>query len=690
MGCLRFSPFVAVVLTSLSMVSTASAQQSVPVPSSGAYLGLLSSLPGLTNTESIKHRESQFSRTFAIDSRYFDWGDGYPTSSQAWDVAGGRIPMITWWWPQHYSDINDGSQDSLIRARAQAVKAFGSPIFLRPAAEMNGDWFDWGGANNDRDTAAFIKAWRRIHDIFDEEGVHNVSWVWAPNSESSPGGWDPSSWNSWRNYYPGDAYVDWVGIDGYNWGLLPGGDGWLSFGAIMQHVYDDYATRKPIMIAETGSTESGGDKAQWISDMGTWVKAHPAIKAVVYFDRVYTSTGHDWGIDTSTASSNAFAKFAADPYFGVLAQSPDAAPPDTTITSGPSGKITTVTATFGFASSEAGSSFQCRLDSASWSGCNSPKTYSGLTDGAHTFAVRATDQAGNTDTSPATRDFTVETSAPGPPPDTTPPDTTIISGPTGTITTTSATFAFSSSEAESSFQCRLDSASWSGCNSPKTYSGLTEGAHAFTVRASDQAGNTDTSPATRNFTVDTSAPESPPDTTITSGPTGTITSGKAHFTFVSSEAGSTFQCRLDSASWSGCSSPNSYNHLSQGTHTFYVRAQNRAGTVDPSSASRAFTVGKRAARAKVFARKVQRKGHRVRVTVKLTPKKQVAVRVTGEVELGRVKPKLRPQSERIGAGERVTLALKLRKRRDNKKVVGALEHHKKVKATVKVRFTEEV
>ncbi|HEX3835249.1 MAG TPA: glycosyl hydrolase [Solirubrobacteraceae bacterium] len=433
----------------------------VPVPLSGAYLGLLSQIDGLTDTQSVQQRESRFSRTFAIDSRYFDWADDFPASSQSWDVAGGRIPMITWWWPPHYSDINDGSQDSYIRARARAVKAFGWPIFLRPAAEMNGDWFDWGGANNNRDTTGFILAWRRIHDIFDAEGVRNVSWVWAPNSESSPGGWDASSWNNWRNYYPGDAYVDWVGIDGYNWGSLPGGDGWLPFGTIMNPVYSDYASQKPIMIDETGSTESGGNKAQWISDMGTWVKAHAAIKALVYFDRTYTSSGHDWGIDTSTASMTAFAKLAADPYFGVLAALPNTAPPDTA-----------------------------------------------------------------------------------------PPDTATTSVPPSTATTTS-----------------------------------------------HPPGSGDSNRASRPIKVDT-----------------------------------------------------------------------RVG-------------------ATIFAAKVQRQGKVVRLIISLTAKQRVVARATGWVKLGRVKLKLRPQTQRVGPGKRATLTLKLIERRDGTKVLRALKHEN-VNATVGVTFTD--
>ena len=193
----------------------------------------------------------------------------------------------------------------------------------------------------------------------------------------------------------------------------------------------------------------------------------------------------------------------------------DTTPPDTTISSGPSGTITTSSAAFAFTSSESGSTFACRLDSAAFAACKSPSSYSGLADGSHTFSVRATDAAGNTDASPATRSFTVSTSPPPPtappppPPDTTPPDTTISSGPSGTITTSSTSFTFTSSESGSSFACSLDSAAFAGCSSPHSDSGLADGSHTFSVRATDSAGNTDPSPATRSFTVST-APAAPP------------------------------------------------------------------------------------------------------------------------------------------------------------------------------------
>jgi Polysaccharide lyase/Bacterial Ig domain len=178
---------------------------------------------------------------------------------------------------------------------------------------------------------------------------------------------------------------------------------------------------------------------------------------------------------------------------------PDTTAPQTAITAGPSGTITTSSASFSFGSSETGSSFQCSLDGGPWASCSSPKAYGGLADGPHTFQVRATDAVGNTDATPASRTFTVDTTSP---PDATPPDTTITAGPTGTITTSSATFSFSASEAGSSFQCSLDGGPWASCASPKAYNSLSDGSHTFGVRATDSANNTDSTPATRSFTVD--------------------------------------------------------------------------------------------------------------------------------------------------------------------------------------------
>ena len=172
--------------------------------------------------------------------------------------------------------------------------------------------------------------------------------------------------------------------------------------------------------------------------------------------------------------------------------------------------------------------------------------------------------------------------------DTTAPETTIDSGPSGTIQQTSATFAYSS-EAGTTFECKLDSGSFASCPaSGKTYSGLTEGAHTFSVRASDAAGNVDQSPASRAFTV---AVNVAPETTLDSGPSGTIKQAMATFTYSSNETGATFECKLDSGSFVSCAATGkTYTGLAQGAHSFSVRAKDSGGLVDPSPASRSFSV----------------------------------------------------------------------------------------------------
>jgi len=179
----------------------------------------------------------------------------------------------------------------------------------------------------------------------------------------------------------------------------------------------------------------------------------------------------------------------------------DITAPETTIDSGPSGSISVADATFAFSASETGATFECRLDGAAYSACTSPAGYSNLSDGSHTFDVRATDAAGNTDATPASSTFIV--GVPPPPQDTTPPDTTIDSGPSGTVDSTSASFAFSSTESGSNFECSLDGATLASCGSPNSYANLSDGSHTFQVRATDAAGNTDATPAERTWTVAT-------------------------------------------------------------------------------------------------------------------------------------------------------------------------------------------
>jgi len=217
----------------------------------------------------------------------------------------------------------------------------------------------------------------------------------------------------------------------------------------------------------------------------------------------------------------------------------DTTPPDTSITSGPTGTTTSTSASLGFSATEVGSSFECKLDSGSWASCVSLKAYSGLTVGSHQFSARAKDAAGNIDASPAALSWTVEATPPPPPADTTAPDTSIIGGPASTTTSTSASFAFSATET-SSFECKLDSGSWASCASPKSYSGLTVGSHQFSVRAKDTAGNVDGTPATQSWTVEAALPPPPPPPI--SDCTSTVSSVSAAQSAVSSAAAGSVVC----------------------------------------------------------------------------------------------------------------------------------------------------
>jgi hypothetical protein len=189
---------------------------------------------------------------------------------------------------------------------------------------------------------------------------------------------------------------------------------------------------------------------------------------------------------------------------------PDTTPPETTIVSGPPSSTTATSASFSFTSSEAGSTFECKLDTAAFSPCSSPQAYSGLALGSHGFAVRATDAAGNTDPSPASQTWWVLEEGAPPPPDTTAPETSITAEPSSRTTSTSASFSFVSSESGSSFECSLDGAVFSACNSPRAYTSLSVGSHRFAVRAKDTAGNSDATPAEFSWAIEAETPPGGP------------------------------------------------------------------------------------------------------------------------------------------------------------------------------------
>jgi hypothetical protein len=313
-------PSLAVALVALLFVAGAAgaestgtaAESAVAVPAQGAYLGAYVQSPRWTETaQRFSAFEAAIGRRLAIDNQFYNWTEGVPTPLQQIDRQQGRISMITWK-PPPLDEINSGSQDALITARADAVRDFGTPVFIRWAWEMNGNWFAWSGsANNSHGTrdgpAKYVRAWRRIHGIFKREGATNVSWVWAPSGVSVPDVY----WNRISAYYPGDQYVDWVGLSAYNFGTTRAWSHWLPFAEIVRAVYNTYAARKPIMVAETASTTVGGNQSRWISAIIPALRnRYPRIKAVVWFEHP-----PDWSVRSSTRSLSAFRSLATTTLF---------------------------------------------------------------------------------------------------------------------------------------------------------------------------------------------------------------------------------------------------------------------------------------------------------------------------------------------------------------------------------------
>ena len=199
--------------------------------------------------------------------------------------------------------VIDGVYDGYIREFALKAKAWGHPFFLRFNWEMNGFWFPWSEGVNGNTPGQFVAAWRHVHDIFTSVGATNATWVWCPNVDLY------SSLTPLGELYPGDAYVDWTGLDGFNWGQRRGSPGWQNFNQVFHRTYKRIISRvapsKPVMLAEVASSDKGGSKPAWIKDMLSKVRhRYRKIRAIIWYDINDRNT--HWPLETSKKASNAF------------------------------------------------------------------------------------------------------------------------------------------------------------------------------------------------------------------------------------------------------------------------------------------------------------------------------------------------------------------------------------------------
>jgi len=235
------------------------------------------------------------------------WNAPLPVTQLNEIAAAGARPEITWepWDPRQgatqssYSlgAINSGAYDSYISGWARAAAAYGKPLMLRFAHEMNGNWYPWSPAADGGSGAGYVAAYRHVHDLFRAAGATNVSWVWSPNIvQGMP--------TDLSQVYPGAGYVDTIGVDGYNGGSdVPSMGGWRSpqqvFAPTLQALAQ-LAPSVPVIVNETGSSENGGDKAAWITQLFSYLSGM-RVTGVVWFD--FANAGQaDWRLATSAAS----------------------------------------------------------------------------------------------------------------------------------------------------------------------------------------------------------------------------------------------------------------------------------------------------------------------------------------------------------------------------------------------------
>jgi hypothetical protein len=217
-------------------------------------------------------------------------------SWEPWNEAGAAIPL---------RQIARGRYDAYVRRSAREARDWGRPLMLRFAHEMNGTWDPWGRGAPGGGSRNYVAAWKRLVRIFHQEGADEVLWVWCPNVNTGK--------LPFMQFYPGDEWVDWVGLDGFNWG---GSIGWRSFSETFAGSYEELAARtsKPILIAETGSGEEDGDKATWVrSALLQELASFELVRAVVWFNGVDRS---DFRIASSPSALAAFREGIAAPRYG--------------------------------------------------------------------------------------------------------------------------------------------------------------------------------------------------------------------------------------------------------------------------------------------------------------------------------------------------------------------------------------
>jgi hypothetical protein len=287
----------------------------------GAYDG------GFPNTfAGLEQFEAQVNYRFPIISLYSAWGDKptqqFPLRMVETINRMGSVPMITWepWVTdfderlrrnlpveREYASLNSiarGDYDFYIVPWAKAAAEYKKPMFLRFAHEMNDPYrYPWGPQNGNR-PEDFIAAWKHVHLIFQKMNAQNVLWVWSPHI-SMP-------W--FEYYYPGDEFVDWVGVGVLNYGNVATWSRWWTFHQILEKAYPTLLKfKKPIVICELGTVPSGGDITEWYRQAFYHIDHtySRGIKALIFFNQPMDTTMSNLPLNWTVGQSPRSATFVS-------------------------------------------------------------------------------------------------------------------------------------------------------------------------------------------------------------------------------------------------------------------------------------------------------------------------------------------------------------------------------------------
>jgi len=256
----------------------------------------------------LKSYEEYFGYEFPIILNYsnFQNTSKHPNLRYRLDMAYSNnktliLTLQTIWLPDGSNmvyKILNGEYDEFLQDYAEVIADFGHPVLFRLGNEMNGDWCPYSSYNTSKDTIIFTEFYRYVYGFFERAGANaNSIWVWNPNGGSYP----DFKWNDELMYYPGDNYVDIVGLTRYNTGTFyrAVGEKWQEFHELYDGLYSRYSTiyGQPLMIPEFASASMGGDKEQWVRNMFEVIRKYDGLKVAVWWNSA------DYDIDGNVARS---------------------------------------------------------------------------------------------------------------------------------------------------------------------------------------------------------------------------------------------------------------------------------------------------------------------------------------------------------------------------------------------------